>query len=37
VTRELKSIPAAEFYRDIQKLYDGASGCTELEGMYVEG
>jgi hypothetical protein len=37
VTSELKSIPAAEFYGSIQKLYDHASRCIELGGMYVEG
>ena len=35
VTSELKSIPAAEFYGGMQKLYDRASRHIELGGMYV--
>jgi hypothetical protein len=37
VTSELKSISAAEFYGDIQKLYDRASRHIELGGMYAAG
>ena len=37
VTSELKSIPAAEFYRGIQQLYDRANRGIELGGMFVEG
>lgn len=37
VTSELKSIPEAEFYGGIQKLYDRASRHVELGGMYVAG
>ena len=33
---DLKSILAAEFHMGIQKLYDCASKCIELGGMYVE-
>ena len=37
VTCELKSIPAAEFYGSIQKLFDFAHRCIKLGWLYVEG
>jgi hypothetical protein len=37
VTIGLKSIPTAELYRSIQKLYDCANRRIELGEMYVEG
>jgi hypothetical protein len=37
VTSESKSIPAAEFYGGIQKLYGHAGRHIELGGMYGAG
>ena len=32
----LNTIAKDDFYKDIQKLYDRAYLCVQLEGMYVE-
>jgi len=36
VTSTLNSIAKEDFYKGIQKLYDRANLCVQLEGMYVE-
>ena len=36
VTSTLNTIAKDDFYKDIQKLYDGANLCVQLEEMYVE-
>jgi len=36
VTSTLNTIANDDFYKGIQKLYDRASLCVQLEGMYVE-
>ena len=36
VTSTLNTIAKDDSYKDIQKLYDGANLCVQLEGMYVE-
>ena len=36
VTSTLNTIAKDDFYKDIQKLYDRANLCVQLEGMYVE-
>jgi len=36
VTNTLDTIAKDDFYKGIQKLYDRASLCVQLEGMYVE-
>jgi len=35
VTSALNTIAKDDFYKDIQKLYDRANLCVQLEGMYV--
>jgi len=36
VTSTLNTIAKDDFYKGIQKLYDHANLCVQLEGMYVE-
>lgn len=36
VTAVLKSIPAEDFKRAFQSLYERANGCVDREGLYVE-
>ena len=36
VTSTLNTIAKDDFYKGIQKLYDRANRCVQLEGMYVE-
>jgi hypothetical protein len=36
VTSTLNTTAKDDFYKDIQKLYDGANLCVQLEAMYVE-
>ena len=36
VTNTLNTIAKDDFYKGIQKLYDRANLCVQLEGMYVE-
>jgi len=36
VTSTLNTIAKDDFYKDIQKLYNRANLCVQLEGMYVE-
>ena len=36
VTSTLNTIAKYDFYKGIQKLYDGANLCVQLEGMYAE-
>jgi len=36
VTSTLNTIAKDDFYKGIQKLYDRANVCVQLEGMYVE-
>jgi hypothetical protein len=36
VTSTLNTITKDDFYKGIQKLYDRANVCVQLEGMYVE-
>jgi hypothetical protein len=36
VTSTLNTIAKDDFYKGIQKLYDRANQCVQLEGMYVE-
>ena len=36
VTSKLNTIAKDDFYKGIQKLYDNANLCVQLEGMYVE-
>jgi len=36
VTSTLNTIAKEDFYKGIQKLYDSADLCVQLEGMYVE-
>jgi hypothetical protein len=36
VTCTLNTITKDDFYKGIQKLYDGANLCVQLEGVYVE-
>jgi len=36
VTITLNTIAKDDFYKSIQKLYDRANLCEQLEGMYVE-
>jgi len=36
VTKSLNTIAKDDFYKGIQKLYDRANLCVQLEGMYVE-
>jgi len=36
VTSTLNTIANDDFYKGIQKLYDCANLCVQLEGMYVE-
>jgi len=36
VTSTLNTIAKEDFYKGIQKLYDRANLCVQLEGMYVE-
>jgi len=36
VTSTLNTIAKDDFYKGIQKLYDRANLCVQLEGMYVE-
>jgi transposase len=36
VTSTLNTIAKNDFYKGIQKLYDSANLCLQLEGMYVE-
>jgi hypothetical protein len=36
VTSTLNTLAKNDFYKDIQKLYDHANQCVQLEGMYVE-
>jgi len=36
VTSTLNTIAKDDFYKGIQKLYDHANMCVQLEGMYVK-
>ena len=36
VTSTLNAIAKDDFYKGIQKLYDHANLCVQLEGIYVE-